>query len=105
MLWLQKIAPFDEPFFSFDGYGMHVVGGVGFAAFQVAFSYRFFPRFASSPRFFAYQAGIATAVLLVVELLQYFDPLRHVQLQDIIAQTLGILLTLLFLRRLRPKTI
>lgn len=104
MLWEHNVYPFTDQLFMYDGYAIHVVGGVGYASFQTAatllcVSARF------TPLFFTTQAITATVVLGIVELLQFYDPTRHVQLGDMIAQTFGICFALVLLYLLELKRV
>ena len=103
VLWMYKVYPFSEVFFSYEGYGLHVFGGIGYAALQVSYAYYLYPTAPFSWRFFALHTLLATGVLGVLELLQYFDQSRHVQFEDIVAQTAGIVLSLALLKLTEKK--
>jgi hypothetical protein len=96
-LWQLNIYPFTDPVFAYDGYGLHVFGGIGYTAFQILAVRLCFPQLAFTTRFFAVQGAAAFMFLLALELLQFDDPFRHVQVEDIVAQTLGITAALLIL--------
>lgn len=97
VLWMNRVYPFSELFFTYDGYGIHFIGGIGYTAFQV-FAFRL--RDDTKP-FTKQQAKlhglVAVVALSAWELLQYFDPTRKVQVGDIIAQTLGVGISLLII--------
>jgi len=103
LLWMYHVYPFSEEFFNHKGYGMHVSGGIGYAALQVSCMYLFFPEAKLSWRSFWFHGLFAAMILGVVELLQYFDQSRHVQLEDMIAQTAGIALSLSLLKLTEKK--
>lgn len=96
-LWQLNVYPFNSPVFAYDGYGMHVFGGIGYTAFQIFTVQLCFPQPALTRRFFLMQGLCAFAFLLALELLQFDDPFRHVQVEDVLAQTVGIILALLAL--------
>jgi hypothetical protein len=96
-LWQMHVYPFSDPVFAYDGYGMHVFGGLGYTAFQILAVRLCFPQLTFTPRFFFVQGAASFGFLLALELLQFDDPFRHVQAEDIIAQTLGIIAALYIL--------
>lgn len=103
ILWQQRVYPFSEPLFTHDGYGAHLFGGIGYTAFQVSVTYLSAPEAAFSPRFFVIQGLAATGLLGVLELMQYGDPYRHVQIEDLFVQTIGVLVALTLLSFLERK--
>lgn len=96
--WKFDVFPFAEELFVHDGYGIHLFGGIGYTAFQVLIVKNIFkgPRLPAS-RFYTAHAVSAVIILEVVELLQYFQPSRQVQIGDMIAQTIGVLITVFVL--------
>jgi hypothetical protein len=98
VLWQNNVYPFNATAFSFEGYGIHLIGGIGYTAVQVLLLQAVWTSFMFTSKFFTAQAVIAFCVLGAVEMLQAWDPTRTVQLGDLAAQTIGIFIALLLLR-------
>lgn len=79
--WMHKIPVLTHPFFAHAGYGMHAVGGIGVMALVAL---------VTQP---VLRTAAATVILVLarVEFLQIDSPTRNFQVEDIIAQTLGVL--------------
>lgn len=86
------VYPFTDIWFNYDGYAMHLVGGVGYTAFQVLCAQLSVEKVPMNTRFVTVQAGAATVLLLGYELMQLSDVTRKVQVGDVLLQTLGVLL-------------
>jgi hypothetical protein len=109
ILWLYNVYPFNDVAFTFDGYGIHLIGGIGYTAVQVMLLQAIWVSFVFTSKFFTAQAIIAFCILGAVEMLQAWDPTRTVQLGDLASQTVGIFialwLLLFFERKMTvPKT-
>jgi len=102
LLWHLHIYPFSEAIFSYEGYAMHFFGGILWTAIQVGCASLEKSKLLLRGKVLAAHAIFAFLFLLAFELAQFFVPSRHVQWEDVAAQTAGIALTLLIL--LHTKT-
>lgn len=94
LLWYLHIYPFTLPIFTYEGYAMHFFGGVLWASFQVLCAALFASRIALRKQTYGAHAIFAFVLLLIIEVGQFFIPSRHMQWEDVAAQTAGILLAL-----------
>lgn len=104
ILWKMSVYPFTEVWFNYDGYAMHLVGGVGYTAFQVLITQLSVPHAPMNERFINVQAVAASHLLFGYEFMQLYDTTRKVQMGDVVLQTLGVLLCLWILFLTRKQT-
>lgn len=94
LLWHLHIYPFTLTIFTHEGYAMHFFGGVLWTSFQVLYAALFASRMALRKQTYGAHTIFAFVLLLIIEVAQFFIPSRHMQWEDVAAQTAGILLAL-----------
>lgn len=103
-LWHYNIYPFSDPVFAFEGYALHIFGGIAYVTLQVLFvcvlravikKLPILDAIIKLPHVpYKVHTLFAFYALLIIEFQQFLDPLRSVQWQDVLAQTCGIVLSL-----------